>query len=474
MGYSRRVSRTSANETLSILDDGGPSPSPGAPYLFLALSAHGPRTKTLRIALDRVDEVHVGRGPEIGWDVTREAGLRRVTVRCPDPWQSSSHAVISRGSRGFSVRDAGSKNGTLLDGARVASADLADGALIELGRTFFLYRASAPAALEGVPTPVCGGAESVSGPVPLDLPTLSPSFAARLSDLSRIAKTYVPVVLEGETGTGKEVTARALHKASQRTGDLVALNCGALPPNLLEAELFGVKKGAFSGATEDRPGLVRAASGGTLLLDEIGELPPAAQTALLRVLQEREVVPVGGTRPISVDVRFLAATHRPLDRMVESGSFRRDLWMRLAGFRLRLPPLRERTEDLGLLTGTLLGALEPTTPKLPALSPRVARLLFRYAWPGNIRQLERALTTAVALAGGEAISVEHLPEDMRAPAPEASTVRDEDDAKNRAELISHLRAHQGNVSAVARAMGKARMQIQRWIKRYGLTPEDYR
>ncbi|MFO0588223.1 MAG: sigma 54-interacting transcriptional regulator [Polyangiaceae bacterium] len=468
------MSRAAANETLSFIDDGGPSPERRAPYLFLTLSAHGPRTPTLRIALDQVDEVAVGRGSELGWDVTREGGVRRVTVRCPDPWQSSAHAVISRGPRGFSARDAGSKNGTLLGGKRIESADLADGALLELGRTFFLYRASAPAALPGVPTPVCGGAESVGGPVPLRLPTLSPAFAARLADLSRIAKTYVPVVLEGETGTGKEVTARALHAASGRTGDLVAVNCGALPPNLIEAELFGVKKGAFSGATEDRPGLVRAASGGTLLLDEIGELPAPAQTALLRVLQEREVVPIGGTKPVSVDVRFVAATHRPLDRMVESGSFRRDLWMRLAGFRMRLPPLRERTEDLGLLTGMFLGALESSTPKLPALSPRVARLLFRYAWPGNIRQLERVLTTACALAGGEAISPEHLPEELQAPESSSSGVRDEDDAGNRAELIALLREHQGNVSAVARAMGKARMQIQRWIKRYGLTPEDYR
>lgn len=461
------------NETLSFLDDGAPAKERTVPYLFLALSAHGPRTPSLRVDLSAVDEIAVGRGPHLTWDLSREGGLRRLVVRCPDPWQSSAHAVISRAARGFSVRDAGSKNGTLLDGKRIESADLVDGALLELGHTFFLFRERSPAAHPDVPGPVCQGAESVSGPAALSLPTLSPTFAARLADLSRIAASLVPIVIEGETGTGKEVTARAIHKASGRTGDLVAINCGALPPNLLEAELFGVKKGAFSGATEDRPGLVRAAAGGTLLLDEIGELPAPAQAALLRVLQEREVVPVGGTRPVSVDVRFIAATHRPLDRMVETGTFRRDLWMRLAGFRLRLPPLRERIEDLGLLTSHLLQSLEPTTPKLPTLSPRVARLLFACAWPGNIRQLEKALTTATTLSAGHPLAPEHLPEDLLTPA-EPQKPRDEEDAATKEQLVSLLREHRGNVSAVARAMGKARMQIQRWLKRYALTPEDYR
>ncbi len=466
------MSRNGTNETLSFIDDGGPVAERRVPYLFLALAAHGPTVPALRIALDGIDEIVVGRGAEHAWELTREGGVRRLVVRSADPWLSSTHARITRTARGFHVTDAGSKNGSLLGGKRIDAADLADGALLELGHTFFLFRGGLPAAPPGVPTPVCGAAESVRGPVALGLPTLSPALAARLADLSRVACSVMPVVLEGETGTGKEVVARALHRASGRTGEFVAINCGALPPTLIEAELFGAKRGAFSGATEDRPGLVRAAAGGTLLLDEVGELSPQAQTALLRVLQEREVVPVGGTRPIPVDVRFVAATHRPLDRMVETGTFRRDLLMRLAGYRLRLPPLRERIEDLGLLTGTLLSRLDAT--RIPSIAPRAARALFHHPWPGNVRQLERALGTAQALAGGGAIGMDHLPEEIREAGAGTPGVRDEEDAREREELTALLREHKGNVSAVARATGKARMQIQRWMKRFALTPEQFR
>lgn len=472
IGYLETVKREGTNETLSFLDDGGPAAERRVPYLFLALAAHGPTVPALRIALDQVDEIVVGRGSENAWEASREGGARRVVLRSADPWLSSTHARITRTAGGFQVTDAGSKNGSLLAGKRITEADLADGALLELGHTFFLFRSGLAAAPAGVPGPVCGGGESVRGPVALDLPTLSPDFALRLAELSRVARGIVPVVLEGETGTGKEVVARALHGASGRTGEFVAINCGALPPTLLEAELFGAKRGAFSGATEDRPGLVRAAAGGTLLLDEIGELSPQAQAALLRVLQEREVVPVGGTRPIAVDVRFVAATHRPLDRMVETGTFRRDLMMRLSGYRLRLPPLRERLCDVGILTSTLLSRLDAT--RVPSIAPRAARALFRHPWPGNVRQLERALGTAHALASGGAIAIDHLPEEIRDAATESPGVRGEEDAVQREELVVLLREHKGNVSAVARATGKARMQIQRWMKRFALTPEQFR
>jgi transcriptional regulator of acetoin/glycerol metabolism len=193
---------------------------------------------------------------------------------------------------------------------------------------------------------------------------------------------------------------------------------------------------------------------------------------LLRVLQEREVLPIGATRPVPVDVRFVAATHRPLDRLVEAGAFRRDLRMRLAGYRLYLPPLRERLEDLGLLVAALLGRQEPTL--LPALSPRAVRALFRFGWPGNVRQLERALSAAAALAAGAAIGPEHLPEEVRAALEDVPGVRDDDDAVQREELVALLREHRGNVSAVARATGKARMQVQRWLKRFQLDPEAFR
>jgi transcriptional regulator with AAA-type ATPase domain len=465
------VSSEGRIDTLSMIDDGAALGVRRVPYLFLVLEGYNPTAPPLRIALEDVDEVVVGRGLERGCEVAREVGLRRVILRIADPWLSSMHARFTRSGRGWAFCDAGSKNGSFLLGKRIESAEVEDGTIVELGHTFFLFREAEPA-LAGVPSPVCGADATVPGALKLDLATLSPSFAAKLAELGRLARSDVPVVLEGETGTGKEVAARALHEASGRGGDFVAINCGALPATLIEAELFGAKKGAFSGANEDRPGLVRAASGGTLLLDEIGELSAQAQAALLRVLQEREVLPIGGTKPVPVDVRFIAATHRPLDRMVEAGTFRRDLVMRLAGYRLRLPALRERLEDMGLLAGALLS--RHCGAKVPTVAPKAARALFRFGWPGNVRQLERALSAAAPLAGGSAISLEHLPEEVRAAAADLPGVRDEDDAVQREELLALLKEHRGNVSAVARAMGKARMQVQRWMKRFALTPEQFR
>ncbi len=276
------------------------------------------------------------------------------------------------------------------------------------------------------------------------------------------------MILEGETGTGKEVAARAIHALSGRRGDFVAVNCGALPAALVEGQLFGHRRGAFSGATEDRPGLFRAADGGTLLLDEVGELALPAQAALLRALEQREVLPIGATRPVPVDARVVAATHRPLDCLVEEGTFRRDLHARLAGLRLVLPPLRDRREDLGHLAAALL-ARAGASP-LPSIDPRATRALLAAAWPGNVRQLEKCLTAAAVLAGGGPIGLDHLPAELRGP-PAASA---DEGAAQRDELVALLREHQGNVSAVARALGKARMQVQRWLKRYALDPEAFR
>jgi hypothetical protein len=471
------VARDGTIDTLSMVEDGASLGERRVPYLFLVMEARSPSAPPLRIALDGLDVVAIGRGAERRVEVTGQPGTRLLMLRLADPWLSANHASFMRrpGER-WIVRDAGSKNGTFLLGHRITEAEIDDGAVIELGHTFFVLRTGLPE-VPGAPGPACTAAETIAGKradgaARVEVPTLSPAFAAKLAELSRVARSAVPVVLEGETGTGKEVIARALHRASGRSGDFVAVNCGALPPTLVEAELFGAKKGAFSGATEDRPGLVRAASGGTLLLDEIGELPAPAQVALLRVLQEREVLPIGATRPVPVDVRFVAATHRPLDRLVEAGAFRRDLRMRLAGYRLYLPPLRERLEDLGLLVAALLGRQEPTL--LPALSPRAVRALFRFGWPGNVRQLERALSAAAALAAGAAIGPEHLPEEVRAALEDVPGVRDDDDAVQREEIMALLREHRGNVSAVARATGKARMQVQRWLKRFQLDPEAFR
>jgi transcriptional regulator with GAF, ATPase, and Fis domain len=285
-------------------------------------------------------------------------------------------------------------------------------------------------------------------------------------------------VLLGETGTGKEVVARALHDLSGRSGPFVAVNCGALPETLLEAELFGHRKGAFSGAINDRPGLIRSADKGTLFLDEVGELPPESQVAFLRVLQEQEVVPVGDDRPVKVDTRLCAATHRDLDELVEKNRFRRDLYARMFGLVLDLPPLRDRQEDLGILLGALLARL-PGGDRVK-LAPAAVRALVRHDWPLNVRELEKCLVAALALADEETIELEHLPPAVRRPGgARVARGTDEppltqDDLALRAQLVDLLTTHAGNVTTVAKALGKGRMQIHRWAKRFGLDLEAFR
>jgi len=310
--------------------------------------------------------------------------------------------------------------------------------------------------------------------------TLQTPLAHQFRLLGQVAQSQVAVVIRGDSGTGKELCARAVHKLSGRGGAFVAVNCGALPDTLVETELFGYRKGAFSGANEDRPGLLRSADRGTIFLDEIGDLPAPAQAAFLRALQEQEVVPVGGTRPVAVDFRLCAATHRDLDKLVTRGDFRADLLARISGYTVTLPPLRERREDLGLIVGTLLRRLFPDRADEVTFSSEAARALFAHEWPLNVRELEKALQAAVVLAAGEAVAVWHLPEAVRGAALDSSSSGgsakplSEEDRALRADLEARFREHKGNISAVARSMGKARMQIQRWVKRLGLDPESYR
>ncbi len=448
--------------TLSITEEGkGPESLAEGPHLFLVIEGRCPSSPPLRVALAHVDEVTVGRGE-------RGASLagRRAHLRISDPWMSSAHARFSRLARRWTVEDTQSKNGLRVNGEAAGQRELDDGDVIEVGHTFFLFRDAMPCSA-GAPA-ILDHAARPRGPF---APTLIPAFEALLADLALVAGAGVSVLIEGETGTGKEVIAKAIHDLSARPGAFVAVNCGALPQALVEGELFGHKRGAFSGAGEDRTGLVRAADKGTLLLDEIGDLPEPSQAALLRVLQEGEVRPIGGTRPIPVDLRVIAATHRSVERLVEEGKFRRDLFARLAGHRVTLPPLRERREDMGLLVSALL-ARASVGGELPSLQPRTVRAMLGYAWPGNVRELEKAMATAVVLARGGPLEPKHLPEVVA----RAGDARDEgeEDALRRDELDSLLREHKGNVTKVARAMGKARMQVQRWIKRYQLDAEQYR
>jgi two-component system response regulator HydG len=283
-----------------------------------------------------------------------------------------------------------------------------------------------------------------------------------------IAVSGAPVVLLGETGTGKEVLARALHLSSPRASKpFVPVNCGAIPGELLESELFGHVRGAFSGAVVDKPGLFEAASGGTLLLDEVADLPAQLQVKLLRVLQDGEVRRVGATRSIAMNVRVLAATHKDLEALVESGGFRADLYYRLKVFSLRLPPLRDRPEDVLPLARHFL-ALERDPAR--ALTAATKDLLCAYRWPGNVRELSNAMRYASALAEGEVIEPCHLPDEiLRARPPQASppgSLRTLAEVEEE-HVLSVLRACRGVQADAARVLGIGRNTLWRKLRSYG-------
>jgi transcriptional regulator of acetoin/glycerol metabolism len=429
--------------------------TPDRPGLVVVLECDRPGAGGGCAPLSGVSRVLIGRGD--ARRVERLEGGRALRLLLPDRKVSGEHAelLLDDAPR---VRDLGSTNGTFVGGARVSEAALAPGQLFRVGHTFLALHPHA------APLPIEIAAE------PWPFATLDGAFRADLDRLERVARSPIPLVLLGETGTGKEVVARAVHARSGRAGPFVAVNCGALPQNLVESLLFGHKKGAFSGALRDELGFFREADGGTLFLDEIGDLPLPAQAALLRALQEREVTPVGAFAPVRVDVRVLAATHRELDVMVQDGRFRADLRARLAGLVFRLPPLRARRCDLGLLLARVLG---PRAAEL-RIRPDAALALLEHAWPHNVRELVHALETALVLSTDGTLRVSALPELVAAPrapgeaarAP-AKALSPEDEAL-RAELIQRLAERGGNVTRVAADMGKARQQIQRWMRRFGL------
>jgi transcriptional regulator with GAF, ATPase, and Fis domain len=446
------------------------SPRAGeAPYLFLLFRCDAPLEGTARFRIGSADTVVLGRGERA--TLTRDGSSVRIDI--PDGRMSGTHARLQRVLGEWMLEDAHSKNGTFLDGRRVDQAPLRDGALLELGHSFLLFRASLPDATDLVDSRALDDQSA-------GLKTLSPELKTEIDRIVLLAQSRVPMLICGETGTGKELAARAIHELSGRSGPFVAVNCGALPVTLVESELFGFRKGAFSGATEDRLGLVRSADGGTLFLDEVGDLPLSAQAALLRVLQEEEVHPIGAAKPIRIDLRVLAATHRHLETLAEEEKFRTDLLARLSGYTLRLPPLRERREDFGLLVATLLRKLARDAAKV-SFTADAARALLLHDWPLNVRELEKCLAAALALTSEGRIDLQHLPEAIRSPQPkradraaEPPARLSEEDRKHRDELLQHLRDTGGNITAAAKKMGKPRTQLQRWIRRWNIDPLTFR
>jgi two-component system response regulator GlrR len=305
--------------------------------------------------------------------------------------------------------------------------------------------------------------------------TRSPLLQAVLEDARRVARTDTAVLITGPSGSGKEVMARAIHRASARAArPFVAINCAAVPADLLESELFGHKRGAFTGAQNDHPGLFRAADGGSVLLDEIGDMPAELQVKLLRVLQEREVRPVGETRTIPVDVRVLSATHSDLEARVAAGTFREDLFYRLNVVRLRLPSLDERREDIPVLVAHRLQQLAEGGQPRRVYSPEAMEVLVAAAWPGNVRQLFNVVEQNVALSPGRVISGALV---RRSLGETGGGLPSFDEARadfTRAYLRQVLELAGGNISRAARLAGRNRTDLYKLLHRHGLSPADFK
>jgi transcriptional regulator with GAF, ATPase, and Fis domain len=296
--------------------------------------------------------------------------------------------------------------------------------------------------------------------------------------IARALASEAPVLITGETGTGKELVAHAIHRNGRRAEwPFVAFNCGALAEGILESELFGHVRGSFTGAVADKKGLFEQAHGGTLFLDEIGETSPAVQVKLLRVLEEGEVRPVGGSRPMTVNVRVIAATNRDLDRAVAEGIFRRDLFFRLNVFPIPVPPLRERRDDIPLLVGHFLRLVGERSGKSASLSPEAMAALQAYRWPGNVRELENAVERLVLEGAGGSIDAGDLPAAMRARAASLKERLFEDlpslQEIEKRYLIHVLGVMKGNRSRAAEVLGIDRRTLYRMAERFGIElPDD--
>jgi DNA-binding NtrC family response regulator len=466
----------SGEDTMSWEGHGTNEPSDAdLAFLTFAFRSDLPASRYCRFQLSSLTRVRIGRAESAKSGVAgRALTLNHPTpgelvIGLSDPLASRAHAELARVGRYWEVVDLGSKNGVHVNAMRVPTARLSDGDVLEVGASFLVFRQQSANRAD----------ESCGTPLSLPVQSFHVGFAQRLAMLAHVAPSDTAILLHGETGSGKEVIARAIHDASHRRGAFAAVNCGAIPSNLVESELFGHKRGAFSGAMEDRPGLIRSADNGTLFLDEIAELPFPAQAALLRVLQEYEVTPIGGHRPVPVQFRVVSATHQDLSQLVVDGRFREDLLARLHGFLVPLPPLRERREDFGTIVSSLLArwGAEGIT-----FTPLAGRALMLHLWQRNVRELEHCLKAAILLARSGVITPEHLlgiglPNGRTAPTSStaSSPARAKVEPGHRRERLVHLlRQHNGNVSAVARVLGTTRMQVHRWSASLGIDLASFR
>jgi len=417
-----------------------------------------------------------------------------------DDTVSRHHCKIVQEESGYVLIDLQSTNGTTIDKVRIREAYLRPGCTISVGTSQLKFNAREEA-VEIVPSRKdhCG-----------DLIGRNAKMREIYSIIEKIAPTATTVVIEGETGTGKEVVAQSIHKLSTRAnGPMIVFDCGAVPPNLVESELFGHEKGSFTGAVMTRQGLFEMADGGTLFLDELGELPLDLQPKLLRALEQREVRRVGSSKSIKVDVRIIAATNRNLEEEVRGGRFRQDLFYRLSVVRLMLPSLRERGDDIALLVRHFLKSQPYNrgadgTQRVTNLSPAALEALTSYRWPGNVRELVNTIERAVSFCDGDSIEVDDLPEHLReavaesmtatadrAPtsAPSEAAPRPPDelisgnvtfkDAKERwvssferDYILSLIKRHNGNISHAARDADIDRKYFRKLMKKYDIEAAD--
>jgi transcriptional regulator with GAF, ATPase, and Fis domain len=392
------------------------------------------------------------------------------------PTVSRRHFVVrwDAASREHAGVDLGSRNGSRVDGAEVKGSEpvpLEDGSVLRIGDVLLIYEARAAERASR-------DAERVSRDA---IPGESARVGQLRAEVAACARDPSPVLLVGETGTGKEFIAREIHRLSGRTGPFVAINCAALSRELVESQLFGHAKGAFTGAHGSHEGLFRAADRGTLFLDEIGELPRDMQPKLLRALQEREVQPVGETRPVKVDVRVISATLRDLTEMIDDKTFRLDLYARLSPWEIRIPPLRQRRADLIAWIDRLVRRWYEERGRAasaaPTLEANAAERVLLADWPDNLRGLDRLVHRACSEAGGAFEVPAGASRDRRerdslaeanASAADDDSRRPKPDKPSREELLRVLDEQGQSVRATAKHYGRDRRQIYRWMEQYGI------